>query len=343
MRKLATVRIINKISPIPDASAIEVAQIDGWEVVIKKDEFNTGDMVVYCEIDSWIPHELAPFLSKGKDPRKYNGVLGERLKTISLRGQISQGLVLPIGILPQNERKTCNDVSEILNIQKWEPPIPVELAGSVEGIFPHFIPKTDQERIQNLVEDLENWKNFSIGLGTPIKWEVTEKLDGSSMTAFSYNGKFGACSRNWEIKESETNTFWRMVRKYQLKDIIKGNFAIQGEVIGPGIQGNKYNLNDQEFYIFDIYNIDEKRYLDPTERSKFLHDAYLSTKNLIVNHVPILFTDFDIDKLTVGDIIQMADGNSVVNEKTKREGLVFKVKDFSFKAISNKWLKRHDE
>ncbi len=87
-RKMATVRKIIEINPIPDADAIEVAVVDGWKVVVKKDEFNVNDIVVYCEIDSWIPFDLAPFLSKGKEPREYNGVKGERLKTVKLRGQI---------------------------------------------------------------------------------------------------------------------------------------------------------------------------------------------------------------------------------------------------------------
>lgn len=332
MRKLATVRTISNISPIPDADAIEVAQIDGWKVVVKKGEFNVGDSVVYCEIDSWIPHELAPFLSKGKDPRKYNDVSGERLKTITLRGQISQGLILPISHVPENMRLNGVDLTEILNVQKWEPPIPAELAGSVEGVFPGFIPKTDQERIQNLTEEFEGWRNLS--------WEVTEKIDGSSMTAFSYKGRFGVCSRNWEIKESETNTFWRMAKKYELKSVLGNlNFAIQGEVIGPGIQGNKYALNDHAFYIFDIYNIDEKRYCTPSERK----DMLLSMEKFDIKHVPVLFEDFNIGEKTISEIIEMADGNSVLNEKTKREGLVFKCGESSFKAISNKWLKRYDE
>ena len=96
MRKLATVRVIDAIRPIPDADAIECAIVGGWTVVVKRGEFAPGDIAVYCEIDSWIPTELAPFLSKGQEPREYEGVKGERLRTIRLRGTTSQGLLLKI-------------------------------------------------------------------------------------------------------------------------------------------------------------------------------------------------------------------------------------------------------
>jgi RNA ligase (TIGR02306 family) len=96
MRKMATIRVIDAINPIPDADAIEVATVGGWRVVVKRGEFTVGDLAVYCEIDSWIPTELAPFLSKGKEPRVYEGIKGERLRTVSLRKTVSQGLLLPL-------------------------------------------------------------------------------------------------------------------------------------------------------------------------------------------------------------------------------------------------------
>ena len=99
MRKLATIRRIDAIRPIPDADAIECAVIGGWSVVIKKGEYRAGDLAVYCEIDSWIPHELAPFLSKGQEPREFEGIRGERLRTVKLRGTTSQGLLLPLSVL----------------------------------------------------------------------------------------------------------------------------------------------------------------------------------------------------------------------------------------------------
>ena len=179
MRKLASIRRIADIQPIEGADAIVAATIDGWKVVVKKGEFNVGDLALYIEIDSWVPHELAPFLSKGSEPREYNGVKGERLRTIKLRGQVSQGLLLSKNILDQFGTHYVNpeiendetwvqgydksvslvegyDCTEYLGIQKWEAPIPAQLQGQAAGMFPtSLIPKTDQERIQNCFGDIQ--------------------------------------------------------------------------------------------------------------------------------------------------------------------------------------------
>ena len=95
MRKLATIRKIDSLTPIEGADKIELATVGGWKVVAQKGLYNVGDLAVYFEIDSWIPETLAPFLVKGKEARVFEGVAGERLKTIKLRGQISQGLLMP--------------------------------------------------------------------------------------------------------------------------------------------------------------------------------------------------------------------------------------------------------
>lgn len=126
-RKLATIRKIAAIEPIEGADAIEVAVVDGWKVVVKKGEFQVGSLAVYLEIDSWVPTELAPFLSKGKEPREYEGIKGERLRTVKLRGQLSQGLLLPLQTVYELPSTTnCDvlgdDVTEALGILKWERP-----------------------------------------------------------------------------------------------------------------------------------------------------------------------------------------------------------------------------
>jgi RNA ligase (TIGR02306 family) len=164
MRKLATVRKIDALEPIDGADLIETAVIGGWKVVVKKGEFTVGELATYFEIDSWIPTELAPFLtSEGKEPREYNGIKGERLRTVKLRGAISQGLLLPVTVLytaVETRLKEFGvaletiplivnedmDVSDLLNIHKYEPPMPTQLAGMAKGNFPSFIPKTDEER-----------------------------------------------------------------------------------------------------------------------------------------------------------------------------------------------------
>lgn len=351
MRQLATIRKIDSILPIEGADAIECAVVGGWKVVVKKGEFQPNDLAVYVEIDSWVPHALAPFLSKGHEPREFNGVKGERLRTAKLRGQISQGLLLPVfksGLkVPEEAKREVvviqdkdgvslpfvegSDVSEVLGIQKWEAPIPAQLAGDVEGLFPSFIPKTDQERIQNLVSEYDVWKQEG------DEWEVTEKLDGSSMTVFMKDGHFGVCSRNWELRESEGNSLWRVARQYDIEEILrtKGHFALQGELIGEGIQGNPYKIKGQDFFVFDVYDIDQGRYLSPSERKEFLQGTALK-------HVPILneAESFKNHVGTIHNVLAWAEGKSVLNDKTEREGLVFKRCDgfVSFKAISNVFL-----
>jgi len=158
MRKMATIRKIDALRPIEGADAIETAIVGGWTCVVKKGEYTAGDLAVYCEIDSFIPTTIAPFLTKpGQYAKTFEGVEGERLRTVKLRGQLSQGLLLPYAICG----KICTegeDVSELLGITKYEAPIPAELAGEVKGMCTSVILKTDQERIQNLSAEWEVWK-----------------------------------------------------------------------------------------------------------------------------------------------------------------------------------------
>lgn len=325
MRKMATVRVIDSILPIPDADSIECAVIGGWKVVTKKGEYQAGDLAVYCEIDSWIPNELAPFLSKG-EPKEYNGIKGERLRTVRLRKQLSQGLLLPYSILGRIGAED-EDVSEELNIQKWEAPINPQLAGQVKGNFPSRIPKTDQERVQNLSKELEQYADQV--------FEVTEKLEGSSMTCYMIDGEFGVCSRNMDLKRDENNTFWRVAIEQgienKMRTLASDNYAIQGELIGPGIQGNIYNLNKHTFRVFDIYDIDAGEYVFPETRHQIVEALGLT-------HVPLI--GFLAIQANMDYLLETAEGMSLLNDKQEREGLVYKAAQgqFSFKAISNKYL-----
>jgi RNA ligase (TIGR02306 family) len=338
MRKMATIRRIDSIRSIDGADAIECAVVGGWSVVIKKGEFKPGDLAVYCEIDSWIPDELAPFLSKGREPRVFNDVKGERLKTVKLRGQLSQGLLLPIeAAFPGSDRafwwsQVDVDVSERLNVQKWEAQIPAQLAGQVRGNFPTAIPKTDQERCQNLVKEIKGAHAGS------LLFELTEKLEGSSMTCYLINGEFGVCSRNLDLKKDEINSYWSTAITYDIEAKMRAAFdgddvAIQGELVGPGIQGNIYGLTKPSFYLFDIYNVTKGRYLSPIERIKL-------TDHMGIPHVPILAIDKDLGTGEVSYILELAEGKTTFNPKAEREGVVFKEMNggMTFKAISNKYL-----
>lgn len=354
LRKLASIAEITFIKPIEGADAIECAIVNGgWPVVVKKGEYKVNDIAIYLEIDSWVPHELAPFLSKGKEPREYNGVKGERLKTVKLRGQISQGLLLPIqvaeerGMLPLVPLHTVigHPMTVPLGIQKWEPPIPAQLQGMMKGNFPHFIPKTDQERCQNLRKYIFETHKDEI-------YEVTTKLDGSSMTVYVKDGEIGVCSRNIDLKETEGNSFWKAARDQNLVVALarisedKGEeYAIQGELIGEGIQGNPEKLKGQRFFLFDIYSITEGRYLRINERYSIL-DSMNNCYGADVEHVPIVDGHLRVAQAydTIDDLLEFAEGPSL-NPQTKREGLVFKSweSDFTFKAIANSYLLKHKD
>ena len=336
MRKLATIRTIDELRPIEGADAIEAAVVGGWTCVVKKGEYNVGDRAVYCEIDSWIPTEIAPFLSKGKEPREFEGIKGERLRTIKLRGQLSQGLLLNLDqVIPQtNSFAEGDDVSELLGIIKWEKPMNAQLAGMARGNFPSLIPKTDQERAQNLK------KEIATTAAAGLHFEITEKLEGSSMTVYQIQGEFGVCSRNLDLKETEGNAFWATARRDDIEAKMKAvdehwDFAIQGELIGPGIQGNIYKLREPEFRVFDVYDISNGKYLNPENRRELI-------KRMGLKHVPVMYVDKDLGVGSVEEILQWAEAKSVMGDINgpEREGIVFKEVNggMSFKAISNKYL-----
>ena len=330
MRKLATICKIDSVNPIEGADAIDVLTVGGWKVVARKGDYVTGDLAVYCEIDSWIPTELAPFLSNG-DEKSWNGVVGNRLRTIKLRGQLSQGLLLKIPSIVPEGCEVGTDVTELLGIQKWEAPVPAQLSGEAIGLFPSAVPKTDQERIQNLTQELNDWKD--------LEFEVTEKLDGSSCTIYlGEDGDFHVCSRNLDLRESDNNTFWKVTQQYgveqKMTDLGLYGLAIQGELIGEGIQGNPYKLKGQDLFVFDVYDTVHRQYLDAEKRIELCN-------TLGLKHVPVLTDSVSYSNLEVTELLMLAEGKSVLNTGSEREGLVFKcVTDPSihFKAISNKFL-----
>lgn len=335
-RKLATIRRIDKITPIEGADAIECAHIGGWKVVIRKGEYQEGDLAIYLEIDSWVPTDLAPFLSKGKEPKEFEGIKGERLRTVKLRGQLSQGLLIPIPTIATDLSafEEGDDVTDILGVLKFERAIPAQLAGVIRSTFPSFVPKTDQERVQNLKMELEE------ACKNGVRFEVLEKLEGSSMTAYLYHGDFGVCSRNLDLKRVEGTTFWDVAIREGIEEKMKSydefwDFAIQGELIGPNVQGNIYGLKQHEFHVFDVYDIQQGKYLEPASRRA------LVTK-LGLKHVPVLFenTPLGTGDINVDQVLEWAEGKSELAD-TEREGLVFNSTsgdNFGFKAISNKYL-----
>jgi RNA ligase (TIGR02306 family) len=325
MRKLVSIEKIETINPIENADNIEVATVKGWSVVVKKNEFKVNEDAVYFEIDSWIPKDIAPFLCDENNPKFYMGIEGARLRTVKLRGQISQGLLLPVNTVIEKGYNVyeSEDLTELLGVYKYE--ILSTDVSSPKGNFPSFIVKTDEERVQNM--------SYAKLLGTPFY--LSEKLDGSSITVFWRDGQFGVCSRNLELKEDPGSKYWQVVNCYNLREKLDNlgmNIALQGELIGNGIQKNRYQLNGNDVFFFTLFDIN-------TFKKGSYHDFMTLCSELGVKTVPILDTDYCLPE-DRKKLIELADGQSVLNPKTLREGFVCRNFDntLSFKVISNKFL-----
>lgn len=246
--KLASIETIGEILPHKNAERLEIAKVLGWQVIVRKGEFKAGEKVVFIAIDTILPDfEWSAFLKRDGKPT--------RLNTIRLRGEYSQGLLLPLSIVPEHVRgwQVGADVSGILGVKKYEKEIPACLSGEVAGTFPtHLAPKTDEDN----------------GLSHPDLVQhvlqhdciATLKLDGSSCTIIVKDGKLDqVCSRNLSLKESDSNGFWIAARKLTLYPEM--NLVIQGELMGPGVQGNQLGLMEPTLYVYQIRNLDTGEWL----------------------------------------------------------------------------------
>jgi len=335
MRKLATIQKIEEVFPIEGADRVQKARIQGWWCVVGKDDFISGDKCLYFEVDSLLPNiPQFEFLLKGSSLKTIiidgKEIKGHRLKTKRFLGQISQGLALPLNKFPEIlDLDIGTDVSEQLNVFKYELPIPAHLSGEIKGSFPGFIPKTDEERIQNCLDLLEQYKGQ--------RFYVTSKLDGSSCTIYKYNGEFGVCSRNLELKETEKNTLWKIVNKYDLKYKIQEGYAIQGEIVGEGIQDNRLKLKGQDIYVFYVINLHSQEYLNLYRMKEFTDLLGLKT-------VPVVEDSFRLNH-SCEDLLKMADGPSPLNSNVPQEGIVFRLYEstqkITFKTISNEYLLKY--
>lgn len=379
MRSLASVQTIVAKYPIENADKIESVRILGWNCVVKKeDNFQVGDKVVYVEVDSIMPDKPEfDFLRDSK------GVM-KKLRTIRLRGVISQGLVLPLSVLPDGEYAEGQDVTEVLGVTKYEPEVSESLRGKQKtsvkvcfpdwmphfirkfmvqytlplarflfnkkmgATFPPFIPKTDETRVQVLQSLLQKHEG--------VACYVSEKLDGSSCTVYLNEGEFGVCSRNIDLKEEEGNAFWDTVKAHDIekklrrliKEIKINNVAIQGELIGEGIQGNKYKLRGKDIYFFNVWDIDKREYLSLNDFTSFITLINEKTVPILqITHALIASSDY---------YVELAKGKSVLAD-VHREGIVIRpketIKDFesrgltngriSFKAINPDFLLKYED
>jgi len=355
MRKLASIQKVLKIEPIENADNIELATILGWHVVVKKGEFKAGDLAVYVETDSILP----------KNNPDFAFLEGKRLRTKKLRGVYSQGIAFPLSILPGWCKQEGTDVTSELGITKWEPdeynrnqqtkqkkPRKWYMRFAIgrwfwkkflyrpdSGPFPAWIYKTDETSIQVLQDILDKYSG--------MQCEYTEKVDGSPITVW-YNHdekKLHVCSCNKEIFDQD-DRFFVTAMKYadKIKRLTPG-MVLQGELLGPGIQGNKYEL--KECIILFYQASMGKEFLQPSLFRSVMKDAGLDT----VPYLGSVRLGTDIDYF-----IDLAKGTSVLNRQTRREGIVirpernvYELNDnrfvgdrISFKAINPEFLVKYD-
>ncbi len=355
MVKLASVQKIIAIEPIPNADAIEKASVLGWEVVVKKDEFKVGDLVCYIQIDTVVPDSNQfEFLRS----RKF------RVRTIKLRGQISQGLIIP---LPSGKWSEGDDLTERIGVRKYEKDIQMmyekerkpkiwykkwiylfkynvlyklfpRLQRKNRSKFPtHLVSITDEERIQNIPQVLDQYKGKS--------FIASYKLNGSSITIIHSKvlgrSKFRICSRRFELHDKKNDWYKafistgfkheliKLVRYFRTNDII-----VQGELIGPKFNGNHHNLSKSEIRLFNIY-VNGKR----LDQFKFISTC-------LTNNIPYCpqykFVDLNY---TLPEILIESEIKDCINPSVEAEGLVWRCIDdnFSFKVINNKYLMKYEE
>lgn len=355
MRKLATIREIFAINPIEGRDRIVQAFVDGWSVIVRKDEYEVGDLCVFCEPDSVMPERPEFEFLRSKD---------FRIKTMKMAGVLSQGICFPLSILPEGDWKIGDDVTSILGIKQYEKTMDVEkpveqpkkkypkwlmrfkwfrklvLPPPNKTGFPDFIQKTDETRIQNAPFYLD-WI---------VNWVGTEKIDGQSGTFFLTKGglmkksDFGVCSRNLRILRDDGSSYWKVANKYKIEQVLRDIIGdcdwvcIQGECVGPGIQKNNYKLEECDLYVFNI--------IYPSGRLGSLEAKQIAEKHGL-KFVPVLSGEYALHGKTVQEVLEMADGITAIGNdpKAKREGIVFRTQDgrYSFKAVSPEYLMAHDE
>ncbi len=336
-RKLASIQKIAEILPIEGADKIVCVKILGWQCVALKTEFKVDDLCVFFEIDSVLP------IAQWNDHLRKEPNKPLRIRTIRLKGTLSQGLALPLSILPSGEYEVGTDVTSLIGVEKYEPVVPAHLSGMVKGNFPSFLNKTDEVRLQSEPNVLAE------AISKGLMLVGTLKMDGTSFTAYRRDDDFGVCSRNLDLKETADNAHWRMARKLNLENILRSegsNLCIQGEMVGPGIQANRMGLKETDLYLFNLFDIDAGKYLSYHQLCQFASKHSLK----VVKKVQQI--DLSMESPSVKDLLDIANELNYDNN-TPAEGIVWRSacetysdvlkSRLSFKTISNRFLEKYKE
>jgi hypothetical protein len=206
------------------------------------------------------------------------------------------------------------DISSIINVLKYEKPIPAHLEGQVVGDFPtHLVSKTDEDNLKSIIEVFEELKEAEI-------IEATDKEDGTSATYIKeLDGTFRVCSRNLELKDTESNVHWQMARKYNLKEDLKAGYAIQGEIVGPGIQGNPAGYEEVDLIIFNVINLTTRRPLWPQRYG----NIEIFGRNKRTAQFAGNWSGKELQSMTIDDLQEFVNKRTYINGKPS-EGMVFR-------------------
>jgi len=346
MRKLASIQRIWKIEPIEGADKIELAHVLGWQCVVNKGQFQPMDVGVYFEIDSFLP--IRPeFEFMRTSSYKKTDIMGEgfKLRTMRFRGQISQGLLLPLSSFPEipADIELGADITELLGVRKWEIEERATTGGTVIGNLPYDIPHTDETRVQENPELIQAFAG--------LEYYISTKMDGSSHSIGVDENGFHVTGHNYEYKDDGSSSFYELVkaRKYQEKveSFVKENglstLTIQGELCAPGIQQNRLRLTKPEWYVFTVRENGKRVGL---KRMMEICEA------LGMEYVPIeeIGTDLPSKYPTVESLLDRADGE--YPKGGKKEGIVIRPTEpvycplisasLSMKVVSNKYLLKNE-
>lgn len=339
LRKLVTISQISEIVPM-DADAIIGYRVRGWVVVDSKDKYQLGDHVIYFEPDAFLPVDVPEFAfleARGVKEALHEGenVRGHVLRTIKLRGQISQGLILPLsfGLTADSTQDEITETFSKLGVFKYEPPLPT---GGGEQIAPfpaRFARKTDSERVQNVSDE---WLQSL----DPSEWFASEKIDGTSATFWKVDGEIHVAGRNWELSTEGDHPHARLARELNLQEIMPDNSVVQGEIYGEGIQKNPLKVNGLHLAVF-WHGF--SRPVEEGDETRAFH------KWAEEHSTPLV--DLPFPRTVLEAIEQTTKMKSLVNPKVLAEGVVWWNKSErnyaeigdrpNFKSINSAYLLKH--
>jgi RNA ligase (TIGR02306 family) len=318
--KIASIEKVVGITRHPNADKLEFATVLGYQCIVPKGLYAVDDLVILIQPDTVLPETEWSAI--------YRKFSKKRVKAIRLRGEWSFGIVEQLSLLPPHtEMLEGTEVAELLDIIKYEPPLPSSL--DAKGGLPYNLSKTDEERYQNLsIEDF---------LGKTV--DITLKVDGQSFTAYYKDGEFGVCGRTMEYKLEAHNNYTDHVTRYDLESKLRAfctqhqvNIALRGESYGKGIQASKVNYHaqlDKGLFFFSVWLMDEFRYAQKGDKFYYLDVC----AEMGLPTVPLLHRD----SILTADLIKKYDEELEEIEGHLFEGVVIVGEDFSFKVINKNY------